>query len=100
MERRYGCNVEPYLSEGDGNVYDRDIEDQFKLQKNNIPINSEDGAPNDPDYTIAKFTFYDDFVKKLQVMNIIYTACMMCKELFKVGLLRMLQGFTCLFEPV
>lgn len=84
MEKRLGCTVEPYLSGDVSNIYDYEIDEEFKVEKTSNLTNSENEVSNDPDYTIEKFIFYDDFVKKLQVLNIIHSACMNCKELLEV----------------
>lgn len=73
MERIYGCEVKPYL--GDHNSVD--AEKHLK--------SADEPDDDDPDYTIEKFLFYDDFVMKLQVFEIIYSAYMMLDKLFKVG---------------
>lgn len=83
MERHFGCKIEPYLSGDDRYVYDCEIEEQFKVEEIKYSTNSESEAPDDPDWTIEKFIFYEDFLKKLQILNIAYT-CTMSKELLEV----------------
>ena len=87
MERLYGCEVKPYLFEDSGNVDDGVIEDLLKIDECKDSTNSgdDDIAPDEPDYTVEKYIFYDDFVRKLQVLNIVHTAFAMCEKLVKVG---------------
>lgn len=83
MERRYGCQVDPYLSSNESNDYNFLAELEFQVKEG--IVNSSTTPEDKPDYTIERFLFYDDFVKKLQVLNIMHTASMMCQELFQVG---------------
>ena len=85
MVKHYGCKIKPYLV-GDKNN-DVNMESKVCVNDESISdsINSEDKSDAEHDYTVEKFIFYDDFVKKLQIVNIIHTACMMCQELVGVG---------------
>ena len=86
MEKKYGCEVKPYLSGDKNKAYDIVVEESQLYLKEEETSNSTQTSEDEPDYTIEKFIFYDDFVKKLQVLNIVHTACMMCQELLKVRL--------------
>ena len=84
MEKTYGCDVKPYLS-GDKNKATV-VEESKLYQKEEESSDPTPNSEDEHDYTIEKFIFYDDFVKKLQVLNIVHTAFMMCQELFEVRL--------------
>lgn len=86
MEKIYGCEVKPYLSGDKNKAFDIVIEESTLCQKEEENVNSNQNSEDESDYTIEKFLFYDEFVKKLQVLNIVHTACMMCQELLKVCL--------------
>ena len=86
MEKKYGCEVKPYLSGDKNKAYDIVVEESKLYLKEEETSNSIQTSEDEHDYTIEKFIFYDDFVKKLQVLNIVHTACMMCQELLKVRL--------------
>ena len=78
MERQFGCEIKTYLSRED---VDEDARFHLKNEEN---IGSPD-SEEEPDYTIEKFIFFEAFVKQLEVLDAMHTACMMCQELIEVS---------------
>ena len=67
--------MEPYISA-----------DVNKFNKEQISDNIEDLMNSDQrDFTIEKCLFYDEFLKYLYVMSMMYDACSRSKELLNVG---------------
>ena len=85
MERLYGFEVKPYLLSAEtSNAWYCDIEEQLNNEKTSVPANGRE-ALDEPDYTIEKYIFYEEFVKKMQILDIVYTACTMPQEFPEVG---------------
>lgn len=88
MEKQFGCEVQPYLFGDNRNDRD-DMESKVQIGNkaigNSAKYETRSEDLEERDYTIEKFIFYDDFMKKLQVLNIIHTACIMCQQILGVG---------------
>ena len=87
LERCYSYVIEPYLPNNPHYIFLwRPSVRQLINEKLNHskPVEIEKVTANEPDYMIEKFLFYENFMKKLHVLNIIHTACFMCDDLIKV----------------
>ena len=68
--------MEPYI-----------LADVNKFNKEQISDNIEDlmNSEDQHDFTIEKCLFYDEFLKYLYVVSMMYDACSRSKELLNVG---------------
>lgn len=83
MEKRFGCIVDPYLG-GDKDRIDPDSEGRLGHEIISDSSSSQTEDRDEYDFTTEKYLFFDDFVKTLNLLNIIHTACMMCQEILQV----------------
>ena len=68
---KYHCNdMEPFISTNDS------------TDSNEDSINHE--HKEQPDFTMERYLFYDDFLKSLYVASKVYDACMSHEDLIKV----------------
>ena len=80
-----GCSeIKPYLSDVD--VRDQQVLEMFEAQEASGKGEGLKLDPVEPDYTLEKFLFYDDFLKSLEVLAVIYSCCLKCQELMGVGI--------------
>ena len=82
MEERFGLEVKPYLG-GDTNQVGEGSKGHLKCKESISSMNHED-ENIEQDFWIEKYLFYDGFVKTLNLLNIVHTACTMCQELLQV----------------
>ena len=86
MEKRYGCEIEDYLT---GEKMDTNqVAEDGKSYRNDSGSGDLIIPGDEHDYTIENFLFFNNFVKELQLINIFHTASMECQELLGVRKLK------------
>ena len=68
---RYHCNdIEPFIT-----------------VNNSADTNEDSNKPNEDqhDFTLERFFFYNDYLKSLYVLSMVYEACLSCEDLLQVG---------------
>ena len=80
MEKIYGCEIKPYLS-GENYKACNIVVEESNLYLKDEPTSNSGQKFEELDYTIEKYIFYDDFVKRFQLLNIFHTACLLLREL-------------------
>lgn len=73
IDRSNGYDIKPYLTDESTN---------YVIREDNDNILSNDEIS--PDYTMEKYFLYDNIMTSLHVMSILYTACKLRKDIFKV----------------
>ena len=86
MEKRYGCEIEDYLTGEKMNT--NEVAGDGKSYRNDSGSGDLIIPGDEHDYTIENFLFFDNFLKELQLLNIFHIACMECHELLGVRKLK------------
>ena len=86
MEKRYGCEIEDYLTGEKTNT--NQVAEDRKSYRNDSGSGDLIIPGDEHDYTIEHFLFFDNFVKEMQLLNIFHIACMESHELLGVRKLK------------
>ena len=81
MDKKHRNDLEPYISETDSSSTTAEAE---KDQKVSDALKDSLGTDEEPDFSLEKYFFYENFLKALYVLWRMHEACLKCKELMKV----------------
>lgn len=75
------------------------MHEESKVDETNKCFVRQTQNTDQEDFAIEKFLVYEDFMKSLEVMHIIHSACLLIKDILKVGhlLLSNVSFFTIYF---
>ena len=80
IDRRHCNDIEPYISASSNLSDNVKVSNKQPICEKLNELNCED----QPDLTIEKFLFYDDFLKTLNVMSMVHDAFLRCNEILNI----------------
>lgn len=81
IEKYHGYSIEPYLSSVNSYVLNVNCQSINEKFRESLRLKTEE----EPDFTIERHLYYDDFVKSLQVMTILNTVFLRSADILKVS---------------